>query len=71
MLGSKCRVTKSRGQLIETELAPYTIATVHPASVLRAPDEQARAQARTLFFSDIATVGNLYANHARRLRRAA
>jgi len=71
LLGSKFRVTKSRGQLIETDLAPYTIATVHPASVLRAPDAEARAKARTLFFSDLATVGNLFANHARRGRRAA
>ncbi len=58
LLGSAFRVTRSRGQVLETELARYTFATVHPASVLRAPDDESRRQARTDFFSDIAVVGD-------------
>jgi uracil-DNA glycosylase family protein len=60
LLGSGFRVTKSRGQALETELATYTFATVHPASVLRAPDEEMRREAREAFFSDLALVGEYY-----------
>ena len=38
----------------------YTFATVHPASVLRAPDEVSRHQAKQAFFADIALVGQYY-----------
>jgi DNA polymerase len=60
LLGSAFRVTKARGQALETELATYTFATVHPASVLRAPDEEMRREAREAFFSDLALVGEYY-----------
>lgn len=63
LLGSAFRVTKSRGDVLEDhpEIAPYVIATVHPASVLRAPDDDARAAAREEFFADVAIAGELYA----------
>jgi uracil-DNA glycosylase family protein len=63
LLGNQFRVTKSRGVAIESGLARYTFATVHPASVLRAPNNEARRQARESFFADIAVVGD----HFRRL----
>jgi uracil-DNA glycosylase family protein len=63
LLGSAFRVTKSRGELItdHEDIAPYVIATVHPASVLRAPDEIARATARADFIADVVAAGELYA----------
>jgi DNA polymerase len=57
LLGSAFRVTKERGIDRATPLAPHTFATVHPASVLRAPDDDARDQARAEFFTDLARVG--------------
>src|SRR5678815_2172265 len=42
LLGRQFRVTKQRGQLIESTLAPYIMATVHPSSILRAPDDESR-----------------------------
>jgi DNA polymerase len=42
LLGKQFRLTKEFGNFHVTEWAPYTIATYHPAAVLRAPDEQAR-----------------------------
>ncbi|HET7112358.1 MAG TPA: UdgX family uracil-DNA binding protein, partial [Pyrinomonadaceae bacterium] len=42
LLGSQFRVTKQRGQFIESTLAPYVMATVHPSSILRAPDDETR-----------------------------
>jgi uracil-DNA glycosylase len=37
-------------------LAPRVLATVHPSSILRAPDEEARALARKGFVADLAVV---------------
>jgi DNA polymerase len=60
VLGLSFRVTRHRGEVMSTTYAPWTIATVHPASVLRAPTEAARAEARAAFFADIAVAGPLY-----------
>jgi uracil-DNA glycosylase family protein len=67
MLGSAFRVTKERGIERETAMAKHTFATVHPASVLRAPDDDLRAQAREDFFADLRVIGACY----RRVRKAA
>src|ERR687885_229750 len=42
LLGRQFRVTRQRGELVESPLAPNVIATVHPSSILRAADEEAR-----------------------------
>jgi uracil-DNA glycosylase family protein len=55
LLGNRFRVTQHRGELVRSEWAGPVIATVHPSSVLRAPDE-ARADARREFFADIGKV---------------
>ena len=60
LLGSTVRVTKERGIERETPLAKHTFATVHPASVLRAPDEELRRVAREEFFADMRVVGECY-----------
>jgi DNA polymerase len=60
LLGSTFRVTKERGIERETALARHTFATVHPASVLRAPDEELRRLAREEFFADLRVVGECY-----------
>jgi uracil-DNA glycosylase len=60
MLGSSFRVTKSRGQAIETDFAKWTFATVHPASVLRAPDDEMRRIAKEEFIADFETVGSFF-----------
>jgi uracil-DNA glycosylase family protein len=60
LLGPSFRVTKVRGQALETGLARWTFATVHPASVLRAPDEETRHEAKAEFFHDIAIVGEYF-----------
>jgi uracil-DNA glycosylase len=57
LLGRSFRVTKQRGEpLEETGLAPYVVATVHPASVLRERDDEARAEARAGFVRDLEVV---------------
>ena len=60
LLGAGFLVTKSRGHALDTDLARFTFATVHPAAVLRTPDEDARRLARRAFFGDIALAGECY-----------
>jgi uracil-DNA glycosylase len=62
LLGSSFRVTEKRGRVVQADGAGPVIATVHPSSVLRAPDE-AREQARREFFRDIKRVAQALAGH--------
>jgi len=57
LLGSKFRLTQHRGQALrETPWAPVVFATVHPSSLLRIPDHEARQQAREQFVVDLKAV---------------
>lgn len=53
VVGSKARVLRDRGKAIPSPLAPVVGVTVHPSSILRAPDSAARAEARRLFVADL------------------
>jgi len=53
LLGAQFRVTKQRGDFIESSLAPYVMATVHPSSILRAPDEETRRLEHARFIEDL------------------
>lgn len=53
LLGPQFRVTKQRGQFIESALAPYVMATVHPSSILRAPDDETRRLEYRRFVDDL------------------
>jgi DNA polymerase len=64
LLGSSFRVSRQRGEFLDSDLAPRVLATVHPSSILRAPDEEARALASKGFVADLAVV-------AEELRRSA
>ena len=56
-LGPQFRVTQHRGEPIrDTTWAPCVIATVHPSSLLRAPDEAARREAIAAFERDLRSV---------------
>lgn len=55
LLGSAARVTRDRGKFFESTLAPFVAVTVHPSSILRAPDSAARRQARADFVKDLKT----------------
>ena len=59
LLGRDFRVSKQRGQSIESNLAPNVIATVHPSSILRAPDEPSRHAEMKLFISDLKKVAKV------------
>ena len=56
LLGRGVRVTRDRGRPLESTLAPLAFATVHPSSILRAPDEESRRRERALFVDDLRVV---------------
>ena len=53
LLGKQFRVTRDRGKPVESSLAATMMATVHPSSVLRAPDAAARERAEREFIDAV------------------
>jgi uracil-DNA glycosylase len=56
LLGRSFRVTRQRGEFVESELATFVTATVHPSSILRAEDADAREAALNAFVADLERV---------------
>ena len=56
LLGKAFKVSKQRGEFVESTLAPLVTATVHPSSILRAPDDLARREAMGAFVEDLRAV---------------
>jgi DNA polymerase len=55
LLGRAFKVTAHRGEAIASPLAPYVFATVHPSSLLRAPDDETRRRETKRFIDDLRT----------------
>ena len=53
LLGPSFKVSTERGKFVPSELAPLVTATVHPSSILRAPDPVARREAMRAFVRDL------------------
>jgi uracil-DNA glycosylase len=58
VLGPSVKVMQHRGQLQQSELAPVVTVTVHPSSILRAPDSDARRVAMEQFVADLKGVAD-------------
>ena len=56
LLGRGFRVTTQRGSFVDSVLAPLVTATIHPSSILRAPDDESRREAMQGFVEDLRTV---------------
>jgi uracil-DNA glycosylase family protein len=54
--GKHFRVTRQRGEFVESPLAPLVMATLHPAAILRIPDATARNTAHHQFIADLQKV---------------
>jgi len=65
LLGRTFSVMRERGKLMKSDLAPQIMATVHPSSVLRAPDDAARHQEKMRFIDDLKKVGQLLRRRAK------
>ena len=66
LLGRDFKVTEKRGQFVPSQLAPLVMATVHPSSMLRAPDDKTRHREIERFTADLKVVA-----HALREQQAA
>jgi uracil-DNA glycosylase len=53
LLGKQFRVSRQRGEFVKSSLAPRVMATVHPSSILRAPDDETRRVERQRFIDDL------------------
>jgi DNA polymerase len=53
LLGKQFRVTQQRGQVIDHPASGKVMATVHPSSILRAPDDAARRVETHRFVEDL------------------
>jgi DNA polymerase len=53
LLGRAFRVSQQRGKNVSSPLAPFVLATVHPSSILRIPEQALRRQAREEFIADL------------------
>jgi uracil-DNA glycosylase len=56
LLGRAFKVTAHRGELLTSPLAPIVLATVHPSSLLRAPDDETRRRETERFIDDLRAV---------------
>ena len=53
VIGPKFKVSTQRGTFVESPLAPFVTATVHPSSILRAPSDEARRSEMQRFINDL------------------
>jgi DNA polymerase len=62
LLGRQFKVSVDRGTFVKSPLAPLVLATVHPSSILRAPDDETRRQELKRFTADLRKVGRAVAS---------
>jgi DNA polymerase len=62
LLGPQFRVTKQRGEFVESPYAPHVMATVHPSALLRIPDEETRHAEMDRFVNDLRKIVPLIAS---------
>lgn len=60
LFGTAFRVSTQRGEPFECDWAPWCMATVHPSSLLRAPDEESRRAMWARFVEDMQIVAAQY-----------
>jgi DNA polymerase len=56
LIGPDFRLTQHRGEWIASRLAARILATIHPSAILRAPDGEARLEAKRGFVADLRLV---------------
>jgi len=61
LLGRAFRVTRDRGVFVDSPIAPHVIATIHPSAILRAPDDETRADEMKRFIADLRKVARVIA----------
>ena len=59
LLGKQFRVTKSRGEWVESDLAEHVTATIHPGAILRQRDDESREAEYAAFVDDLKIVAKV------------
>jgi DNA polymerase len=59
LFGRTFRVTQHRGEFIDSSLARYVMATIHPSAILRAPDEKSRHEQERQFIEDMKQIAKI------------
>lgn len=59
LIGKDFKVSQQRGKMIDSTLAKHVTATVHPSSILRAPDEESRRAAYASFVADLKKIAKV------------
>jgi len=63
LLGRNFKVSIQRGVWVSSPLAPFVMATVHPSSLLRAPDEETRRREIHRFVADLKLIHEALKKH--------
>jgi len=66
LMGSQFRITKDRGNPVETEWAAWTMATYHPSALLRAIHQPDSERLRADFLSDLKLVAHRLAKTSKK-----
>jgi uracil-DNA glycosylase len=61
LMGSSFRLTRHRGEVLDSELAPIVTATIHPSAILRQQDDASRSREREAFAEDLRVVAKALA----------
>ncbi|HEY1676140.1 MAG TPA: UdgX family uracil-DNA binding protein [Candidatus Sulfotelmatobacter sp.] len=56
LLGKTFRVTRNRGKLVDSPLAPHVMATIHPSALLRLPEGADREAEMEHFIQDLRNI---------------
>jgi DNA polymerase len=59
LLGRQFRVTKQRGEWVESDLAEHVTATIHPSAILRQRDDESRQAEMATFVEDLKLVASV------------
>jgi len=59
LLGKDFKVSQRRGELIASSLAPHVMATIHPSSILRAPDDETRRAEYARFVGELRSIAQV------------
>jgi uracil-DNA glycosylase len=56
LLGKTFLVSRQHGKIIKSEVSPNVMATVHPSSILRSPDDKSRYKAMSSSISEVRNI---------------
>jgi len=59
IFGASFKLMQQRGRDLPNPIAPHVVATIHPSSVLRAPDSEGRRHAFEMLVDDLTLVAQL------------